>query len=79
MREPKGFYSGSGEPLGRKKPIRTTNGIILYKGKGDIWYLEFPDDSERYGGCTTIKLMNLIYYLHKTNGNLEKSRELASL
>lgn len=79
MKEPKGIYSGSGEPLGRKKSIRTTNGIIVYKGRGDNWYLEFPDDSERYGGCTTIKLMNLIYYLNKTSGNLDKSREFAGL
>jgi hypothetical protein len=78
-KEPKGFYNDSGEPLGRKEPICTTNGVIVYKGRGDIWYLEFPDDSKRYGGCTTIKLMNLVYYLNKTNGNVDKSRVLATL
>ncbi len=78
-KEPKGFYNGSGEKLEREKPTLTTNGIIVYKGRGDTWYLEFPDGSDRYGGCTTIKLMNLIYHLNKTNGNLDKSRELSSL
>jgi hypothetical protein len=78
-KEPKGFRNANGEILGRKEPLCTTNGIVVYKGRGDIWYLEFPDGSERYGGCTTIKLMNLIYFLQKTNGNLDKSRELSNL
>jgi|CryGeyStandDraft_6_1057127.scaffolds.fasta_scaffold205655_2 hypothetical protein len=77
--EPKGFYSDSGEILEREKSISTKNGIILYKGKGDSWYLEFPDGSKRIGGVTTIRLINLIYHLNRTNGNLDKSRELSDL
>ncbi|MCP8313792.1 MAG: hypothetical protein H3Z53_05405 [archaeon] len=49
----------------REKPIKTKKGIILYKGKGDNWYIEYPDGDKRYGGATTIRVMNLIYYLSK--------------
>jgi hypothetical protein len=76
-KEPKGFCNDSGEVLERKNPICTKRGIIIYKGQGDDWKIEFPDSEKRYGGATTIKLMNLIYHLHKTNGNLDKSRELS--
>jgi hypothetical protein len=78
-KEPKGFYNDSGEILEREEPICTRHGIIVYKGKGDLWYLEFPDGSKRIGQVTTIRLMNLIYYLHKTNGNVDKSRGLSNL
>jgi hypothetical protein len=75
-KEPKGFRNSSGQRLARDIPISTKAGIIIYKGKGDAWYLEFPDMTSRIGGVTTIKLMSLIYYLEHTNGNLDKSREL---
>ena len=77
--EPKGFYNKKGELLERKKPITTKNGIIVYKGKWDFWYLEFPDDSRRIGSVKTIRLMNLIYHLNKTHGNVDKSRKLSEL
>lgn len=78
-KEPKGFKNNLGEILERTKPIATKNGVILYKGKRDDWKIEYPDDSKRIGGVTTIRLMNLIYYLNQTKGNLEKSRKLAGL
>lgn len=75
-KEPKGFYNKDGVILERKTSISTKRGIILYKGRGDDWKVEFPDETREYGGLTTIRLMNLIYYLQKTNGNLDKSFEL---
>ena len=78
-KELKGFYNDSREVLERKNPISTKNGIIIYKGRGDDWKIEFPDDTGYYGGVTTIKLINLFYYLHKTKGNLDKSLELTGL
>lgn len=78
-KEPKGFYNDSGEVLEREEPISTKHGIILYKGKGDDWKLEYPDGSKHYGGVTTIRLINLIYFLQRTNGNLDKSLKLAGL
>jgi len=78
-KEPRGFYNDLGEILERKGSICTKRGIILYKGRGDDWKLELPDGSRYYGGITTIKLINLIYYLHKTNGNLDKSLKLAGM
>ncbi|HVP41508.1 MAG TPA: hypothetical protein VMS95_06115 [Candidatus Krumholzibacteriaceae bacterium] len=56
VEEPKGFYSDSGDLVERKEPLRTKRGIVIYKGKGDQWYLEFPDDTERIGNVTAIKL-----------------------
>ena len=73
--EPKGFYNDKGELLERKDWKRTKCGIIIYKGKRGHWYLDFPDDSERID-CNTIELMNFVYYLGKTNGNLDKSHRL---
>jgi len=75
-KEPKGFRNSSGQRLERDNPTKTKAGIVVYKGKGDTWYLDFPDMTERIGGVTAIKLMNMIYYLAQTNGNLDKSREL---
>lgn len=76
-KEPKGFCSKDGKVLERKIPKSTSRGIILYKGRGDDWKIDFPNDTIEYGGVTTIRLMNLIYYLQKTNGNVEKSYELS--
>jgi len=72
--EPKGFYDNSGHLLEREEPRCTKRGIVIYKGKGDHWYLEFPDGTERIGSVTAIKLMTLIYHLKETNGNIDKSR-----
>lgn len=77
VKEPKGFCNKNGEVLERKIPITTSRGIVLYKGRGDDWKVDFPDDTIEYGGVTTIRLMNLIYFLQKTNGNLDKAFELA--
>lgn len=73
--EPKGFYNDSGDLVERKKPVCIKRGIVIYKGKGDKWYLDFPDDTERIGNVTTIRLMTLIYHLKETNGNIDKSRK----
>jgi hypothetical protein len=73
--EPKGIFSNNHELLERKDWKRTKRGIIIFKGKGDQWYLDFPDDSERID-CNTIELMNFIYYLEKTRRNLDKSHRL---
>ena len=73
--EPKGFFNDSGEILKRETPLCTKKGIVLYKGEGDFWYLDFPDETQRIGDVTTIKLINLIYQLKETNGNLDRSRK----
>jgi len=54
-------------PNKREKPLRTKRGIVLYHGRGDNWYLEYPSGrwTGRYGGATTIRVMNFIYYLSK--------------
>lgn len=51
----------------REKPLRTKKGIVLYHGRGDNWYLEYPSGKRtgRFGGATTIRVMNFIYYLSK--------------
>ena len=74
-KEPKGFRNNYAQKLEREYPITTKAGIVIYKGRGDSWYLSFPYDTRRIGGVTTIKLMNLIYYLNKYNGNLDESRD----
>jgi len=71
--EPKGFHNDSGDTLKRGTPLCTRKGIVIYKGEGDTWYLDFPDDTQRIGSVTTIRLINLIYHLKETDGNLEKS------
>jgi hypothetical protein len=76
--EPKGFKNSSGQRLKRDVPLSTKTGIVLYKGKRGYWYLAYPDMTERIGDVTTIKLMNLIYYLGHGK-NLDKSRELSNL
>jgi len=78
-KEPKGFRNDYGERIERDTPLSTKRGIVLYKGRGDTWYLEFPDMTKRIGNVTTIRLMTLIYHLNNTRGNLDKSRELSSL
>ena len=49
----------------RVEPIRTRTGIVLYHSEVDDWKLDYPDGTKRYGGATTIKVMNFIYYLSK--------------
>jgi hypothetical protein len=73
--EPKGFYNDSGVNLKRETPLCTRKGIVIYKGEEDLWYLEFPDETHKISHVTTIELINLIYYLNKTNGNLDKCRK----
>ena len=73
--EPKGIYNDDRELLERQEWKRTKRGIVIFKGKGDRWFLAFPDDTERID-ANTIEVMNLIYHLEKTNGNLDKSRRL---
>ena len=73
--EPKGFYNDSGDLLERKDPKPIKRGLVIYKGKGDHWYIDFPDDTDRIGDVTTIKLMTLIYHLKETNGNIDRSRK----
>jgi hypothetical protein len=75
VNEPKGFYNDSHKLLERDEPRCTKRGIVIYKGKGDHWYLEFPDGTGRIGSVTAIKLMTLIYHLKETNGNIDKSRK----
>jgi len=72
--EPKGFYSDLGVNVKRETPLCTRKGIVIYRGEEDLWYLEFPD-THKISHVTTIELINLIYYLNKTNGNLDKSRK----
>ncbi|MGA2386538.1 MAG: hypothetical protein ABSG33_08395 [Candidatus Bathyarchaeia archaeon] len=74
--ELKGFCDASGEILKRKVSLCTEKGIVIYKGERDQWYLNFPDDTKRIG-VTTIGLINLLYYLNETDGNLDRSRKLA--
>ncbi|MGD0203401.1 MAG: hypothetical protein ABSC20_05790 [Candidatus Bathyarchaeia archaeon] len=73
--EPKGFCNDSQELIERQNSVCTKRGVIIYKGRGDQWYIDFPDDTERIGGVTTIKLMTLIYYLKEFNGNIDRSRK----
>ena len=56
VNEPKGIYNELGEPLERAKPICTYTGIVIYKGKGDLWYLEFPDGTHKISAVTAIKV-----------------------
>jgi len=74
VNEPKGIYNELGEPLERAKPICTYTGIVIYKGKGDLWYLEFPDGTHNISGVTAIKVMTFIYHLKETNGNIDRSK-----
>jgi hypothetical protein len=72
--EPKGFYNKDHQPIERKDWKCTKSGMILYKGKKDHWYLEFPDpDNLGRIDCNTIELMTFVYHLQKTDGNLDKS------
>lgn len=73
--EPKGFFNKNRKPLEREEWKCTKSGIILYRGKRDHWYLEFPDESGRID-CNTIELMTFIYHLQKTKGNIDKSHAL---
>jgi hypothetical protein len=72
--EPKGFCNDLGDIMKREISLCTKKGIVIYKGEGDQWYLYFPDDTQRIS-VTTIGLINLIYYLNETNGNLDKSKK----
>ena len=73
--EPKGFYNDSGELLERDKPICTKAGIVIFKGKGDRWYLEFPDGTHKISEVKAIKVMTFIYHLKETNGNIDRSKK----
>ena len=77
VKEPKGFLNNSGQRLKRDIPLSTRTGIVIYKGKGDAWYLNYPNMTERIE-CNTIKLMTLIYHLGHGK-NLDRSRELSGL
>lgn len=59
----------------REKPIKSKRGLIRYH-KGDNWKIEYPDGDKRYGGATTIRVMNLIYYLGKGK-SYDEADELA--
>ena len=49
----------------REKAIKSKKGIILYSKGTDKWWLQYPDGSKRWGGATTIRVMNFIYYISK--------------
>ena len=73
----KSFRDKYGNRVERDAPVCTKTGIILYKGRGDNWMIDYPD-LKQYGGVKTIKLMNLIYHLGKGK-RLDEARELADL
>lgn len=73
----KGFRDENGKRIERDKAIGTKTGIIIYKGKGDLWMIDYPD-MYQYGGVKTIKLINLIYHLGHGK-NLANARELSGL
>jgi hypothetical protein len=77
IKEPKGFWDSSGRRIERNTPLSTKTGIVIYKGRGDRWIVNYPD-MEQYGGVNTIRLMTLIYHLGRGK-NLEESRERAGL
>jgi hypothetical protein len=60
----------------REQPIKTKKGIILYNKGGDKWWIEYPDGDRRYGGATTIRVMNLIYHIGQGK-SIDKADELA--
>ena len=44
--EEKGF-SQNGKRAERKKALKTKTGLVIYKGYGDYYYVNFPDGSEK--------------------------------
>lgn len=76
-KEPRGYWDSSGKKVERDTPLCTKTGLVLYKGRGDKWVIDYPD-MRQFGDVSTIKIMTLIYHLG--NGrNLDKSRELSGL
>jgi hypothetical protein len=76
-REPKGYWDRSGKKIERDKPLATKTGMVIYKGRGDSWVIDYPD-MKQYGAVNTIKLMTLIYHLGQGK-NLDDSRQLSGL
>jgi len=68
---------------GRSKAKKTKKGLVLYRGGRDKWYVDYPDKEwsgkyKRYGGATTIRVMNLIYFLDKYGwNNIAKADRMA--
>ena len=77
IRREKSFRDSNGNRIERDQPVCTITGIILYKGKGNDWKINYPD-MKQYGSVNTIKLINLIYYLGRGR-NLYEARELSGL
>jgi hypothetical protein len=67
------FTNDSGQKIFREFPQSTKFGIVFSKGQNDTWFIDFPD--RKTITITTIELINLIYFLKETNGNLDKSRQ----
>ena len=60
----------------REKPLKTKTGIVVhYAGKNDF-KLEYPDGEGRWGGVTTLRLINFFYHLGHGK-TLEQADKLA--
>jgi hypothetical protein len=75
--QPRFFTNDSGEILKRKLALSTYDGIMILRGEHDRWCLDFPDDTKT--SARTIEVVNLIYFLKQTNGNLDKSKQWVGL
>ncbi len=73
----KSFRDEDGTRIEREEAVSTKTGIIMYKGKGDRWIIDYPD-MKQYGGVRTINLMNLIYHLGHGK-KLDQARDMADL
>jgi hypothetical protein len=75
LNEYTGFHR-NGIRADRDKPIKVTAGLIIYKGEGDQYYLDFPYGKDMGRISATAKeVSDFFYYLEKTDGDLDKAHD----
>ena len=67
------FTDSCGNKLCREEAEHTKYGLVILQLKNGFWFVTFPDWTK--AKVSTIELINLIYFLKETNGNLDKSRQ----
>ena len=72
-KENKGGFRRDGMKLVRETAKCTKTGIVLTKGAGDHYYMDFPDGTVIFGISNARSLGDLFYYLSQYDGDIDKA------